>query len=326
MRLSSTTDVRLFRSVDALPADLRGSAVAIGNFDGVHKGHQTVIRQARAAADRLGVALGAMIFEPHPVRLFNPDAPPFRLTQIEKRAALLNHYGTDFTLALPFDRDMAQRSATAFMDDILVRGLAVRHVVVGDDFHFGAGRSGSPSSLVAYGAEAGFSTDIIDAEIEPASGIAFSSSDIRAALARGDIERATQWLGHPWSIEGEVRQGDQRGRTIQFPTANIELGDYMRPAFGVYAVSVEIKSGAAQGQTALGVANIGLRPTVGTEAPRLEAHLFDFDQDIYGCHLEVALHHFIRGEQKFENFDALRAQISRDAEAARLLLRDFKSE
>ncbi len=326
MRFSSPSrpsQAQIFTQPHEIPADLRGGVIAIGNFDGVHCGHQAVIQKAKETAQKLGVALGVMVFEPHPVRLFNPDAPPFRLTTIAKRARLLAEYGADFTLALPFTPEIAQLSATDFMDQILIAGLNVRHIVVGADFHFGAQRSGSAMSLQEHGKLHGFSTEIIAAEMIPDRAIAFSSSDIRKALMAGDIGNATQWLGHAWSIDGPVMTGDQRGRTINFPTANIELSDYIRPAFGVYAITAQIMDGALAGQEFKGVANIGMRPTVGTEAPRLEAHLFDFDHDIYGQYVEVSLHQFMRPEQKFADFDALREQIARDAQDARAFLSHF---
>ncbi len=326
MRLTSHPSTPLFSNIADLPSDMRGGVIAIGNFDGVHKGHQMVLKTARAAADKMGVRLGAMVFDPHPVRVFNPDAPPFQLTKIRKRAELLAEHGADFTLALPFNPAMAQLTASAFIDQILMTGLGVRHVVVGADFHFGAQRSGSPESLRAHGTQSGFSTEIVAAAISPDTQHAFSSSDIRKALAQGDVEQAQKWLGHHWSLDGVVMTGDQRGRTINFPTANIALDDYLRPAFGVYAITAVICDGPLAGQRYAGVANIGLRPTVGTEAPRLEAHLFNFEHDIYGCYVEVSLHHFIRPERKFENFEALRAQIARDAQTARDLLSDFMTQ
>ena len=310
----------LYHSLDALPASARGSLLAIGNFDGVHLGHQAVIKQAREHADTKGCPLGVMLFNPHPRQFFAPDAPPFRLTRLPTRARLLAGLGVDFTLAMPFDANLANCPAPEFIDTILIKALGISGVSVGHDFHFGKDRQGTPDMLHQRGAEAGFEVFITPAVLQTDTRTPYSSSAIRQLLRDGDVRGAAALMGHSWSIEGSVTHGDKRGRTIGFATANMELGDYLQPAFGVYAVRAEILSGPLQGQVHDGVANLGQRPTVGGTAPRLETHLFDFDGDLYDHELSVALLEFIRPEQKFDGLDALKAQIAADSEAARAAL------
>lgn len=312
--------VNLFRSLNALPETWRGAVLAIGNFDGVHLGHQQVIAQARTEAEKLGAPLGVMLFDPHPQQFFAPDAPPFRLTRLVTRAALLADLGVDFTLALPFDAAMAACEAEDFINDILVAQLGVRGVCVGYDFCFGTGRKGNFAMLADYGAELGFLTHATDAVLQPDSTAPFSSSAIRNLLRDGEPEKAAALMGHAFAIEAPVDKGDQRGRTIGFATANMALNDYVLPKFGVYAVRAEILDGRFAGQILDGVANLGLRPTVGTDKPRLETHLFNFDGDIYNANLRVSLVHFIRPEQKFDGLDALTAQIAKDSDKAREML------
>ena len=307
----------LYKSTDAIPASFKPCVLAIGNFDGVHIGHRAVIQTAKEMANKLQCPLGVLVFDPHPVSYFRPDVEPFRLTSIERRAALISEAGADFTLALGFDAEMADRSAANFIDDILCTQIGVRGVVIGHDFHFGKGRDGSAVTLETAGRENGFETAIVSPVKRAQAQTPYSSTEIRAALRAGKIEDAEKWLGHKWSITGVVAQGDQRGRTIGFPTANVELNDFLRPAFGVYAVSAKILTGVLAGQTFAGVANIGMRPTVGTLLPRVEAHLFDFSGDIYGETLDIQLCAFIRPEQKFESFELLTAQIQKDSDQAR---------
>jgi riboflavin kinase/FMN adenylyltransferase len=294
--------------------------LAIGNFDGVHLGHQQVIADARALAAAKNAPLGVMLFDPHPQQFFAPDAPPFRLTRLVTRAALLANLGVDFTLALPFDATMAACEAEDFISDILLAQLGVSAVCVGYDFCFGKGRRGNFAMLQDIGGEMGFETFATEAVLQPDSTSPFSSSAIRNFLRDGDPEQAAQLMGHAFAIEAEVQKGDQRGRTIGFATANMPLHDYVLPKFGVYAVSAEVLDGAFAGQTLKGVANLGMRPTVGTDKPRLESHFFDFEGDLYGANLRVSLLHFIRPEQKFDGLDALKAQISMDSDQAREML------
>ncbi|MDA8725290.1 bifunctional riboflavin kinase/FAD synthetase [Alphaproteobacteria bacterium] len=320
MSSSAAKPISLYRSLSDLPETTRGAVLAIGNFDGVHFGHQQVIADARALAAAKNAPLGVMLFDPHPQQFFAPEAPPFRLTRLVTRAALLADLGVDFTLALPFDATMAACEAEDFISDILLAQLGVSAVCVGYDFCFGKGRRGNFAMLQDIGGEMGFETFATEAVLQPNSTSPFSSSAIRNFLRDGDPEQAAQLMGHAFAIEAEVQKGDQRGRTIGFATANMPLHDYVLPKFGVYAVSAEMLDGAFSGQTLKGVANLGMRPTVGTDKPRLESHFFDFEGDLYGANLRVSLLHFIRPEQKFDGLDALKAQISMDSDQAREML------
>ena len=310
----------LYRSLDDLPADAQGAVLAIGNFDGVHLGHQQVIADARALAEAKDAPLGVMLFDPHPQQFFAPDTPPFRLTRLVTRAALLADLGVDFTLALPFDAAMAACEAEDFITDILVGKLNVSAVCVGYDFCFGKGRKGNFAMLRDVGGEMGFETFATEAVLQPDSTNPFSSSAIRNFLRDGEPEKAAALMGHAFAIEAEVQTGDRRGHTIGFATANMPLDDYVLPKFGVYAVRADVLDGDFTGQALRGVANLGLRPTVGTDKPRLESHFFDFDGDLYGANLRVSLLHFIRPEQKFDGLDALKAQIAKDSDKAREML------
>ena len=320
MSSSAAKPISLYRSLSDLPETTRGAVLAIGNFDGVHFGHQQVIADARALAAAKNAPLGLMLFDPHPQQFFAPEAPPFRLTRLVTRAALLADLGVDFTLALPFDATMAACEAEDFISDILLAQLGVSAVCVGYDFCFGKGRRGNFAMLQDIGGEMGFETFATEAVLQPNSTSPFSSSAIRNFLRDGDPEQAAQMMGHAFAIEAEVQKGDQRGRTIGFATANMPLHDYVLPKFGVYAVSAEVLDGAFAGQTLKGVANLGMRPTVGTDKPRLESHFFDFEGDLYGANLRVSLLHFIRPEQKFDGLDALKAQIGMDSDQAREML------
>ena len=316
----SVINPTLYRSLADLPADAQGAVLAIGNFDGVHLGHQQVIADAGALAEAKGVPLGVMLFDPHPQQFFVPDAPPFRLTRLVTRAALLTDLGVDFTLALPFDAAMAACEAEDFITDILVGKLNVSAVCVGYDFCFGKGRKGNFTMLRDVGGEMGFETFATEAVLQPDSTNPFSSSAIRNFLRDGEPEKAAALMGHAFAIEAEVQTGDRRGHTIGFATANMPLDDYVLPKFGVYAVRADILDGDFAGQALRGVANLGLRPTVGTDKPRLESHFFDFDGDLYGANLRVSLLHFIRPEQKFDGLDALKTQIAKDSDKAREML------
>ncbi|MFN3931641.1 MAG: bifunctional riboflavin kinase/FAD synthetase [Brevundimonas sp.] len=298
-----------------LPADLKGAAVAIGAFDGVHRGHQAVIATAREAARALGAPLGVVSFAPHPRRWFQPDAAPFRLMTPAQMARALEPLGVDRLYLLPFDADMAAMSDQAFAHEVLAGGLGVRHAAVGFDFTYGQGRTGSPEGLRRHGQMLGFGVSIADRVDDP-DGLKLSSSAVREALKAGDMARAAAILGRPFAIEGEVVHGDKRGRTIGVPTANIRLGDYMRPAYGVYATRTRL----ADGRLIDGVASLGLRPMFALDEPLLEVWLFDFDADLYGQTVETELIALLRGEQTFADLDALKVQIDRDAAAARQAL------
>jgi riboflavin kinase/FMN adenylyltransferase len=296
-----------------LPAQARGASVALGNFDGVHLGHAHLIRAAHSA--RPDLPLAVLTFEPHPRELFRPDDPPFRLSLSAERAAALAALGVKVVYELPFSQAFSQLTAERFITDVLAGGLGAAHLACGPDFAFGHRRGGNVALLGVRAEELGVGLTVVPPLCDAEGPL--SSTRIRRALQDGYPERATAELGRPWAIRGVVAHGDKRGRTIGFPTANIALGRHLEPARGVYAVMVRLPDGA----TCRGVANIGRRPTVndGTES-RLEVHLFDFEADLYGLELSVALHAFLRAEQKFENFAALRAQIGQDAEAARALL------
>lgn len=317
MPVAPLTHPALYRDLADLPDKWRGNVLAIGNFDGVHLGHHAVIANARAHADKLGCPLGVILFDPHPRRFFAPDAPSFRLTRIVTRARLLEAAGVDFTLALPFDARMASCEAEDFIAGLLVGDLQAKSIAIGHDFRFGKGRRGDITMLQAFGATHGFDVVTTQAVLQPDNETPYSSSAIRQYLRDGAPEKAASLLGHDWALEGEITTGDRRGHTIGFATANMELDDYLHPAFGVYAVRAQIMTGALAGQWFDGVANLGMRPTVGTPQPRLETHLFDFEADIYGQYMSVALIDFIRPEQKFDGLDSLKAQIARDSETAR---------
>jgi riboflavin kinase/FMN adenylyltransferase len=326
--------MRVHRHVDHLPAEARGSVVALGNFDGVHRGHQAVIGEAVRRAR--GTTASVLTFEPHPRRFFKPDTPPFLLTRFRTKARVVAGLGVDHLFVLRFNRALADLSAEAFIDEILLAGLNAAHVVIGYDFVFGKGRGGRPETLTDRLAPHGVGTTVMQA-VTAAAGLpategeadAFvvSSTGVRDALKDGDRHAAARLLGRSFEIEGRVQRGDQRGRSLGFPTANLWLGDYLRPALGVYAVRVAIAS-ARQGSALSdavtwhdGVANLGIRPTFGgLSEPRLEVHVFDFDGDLYGRRLRVALVAFLRPERKFAGLEALKAQIVSDAEAARRLL------
>lgn len=305
--------MRIVGPDDAVPGALRGAAVALGNFDGVHRGHQAVV----AAAAQHGAPLAAAVFDPHPRRFFRPDAPPFRLQGAGQRARALADLGVQTLFTLRFDRAMADRDDVAFVRDILVDRLGAAHVAVGFDFRFGHDRVGDAERLAALGRDHGFSVDIVDAVDDAGHHGKVSSSAIREALADGDIARATELIGRPWAIEGAVIDGMKRARGIGFPTANVALGDYVRPLFGVYATRTDVGDGVWRA----GVSNCGVKPTVGgTPEPLLETHVFDFAGDLYGRTVETQFVAFLRAERKFESFEALTAQIAADADAARRAL------
>jgi len=305
--------MRIFHDWRDLPPDAKGATVALGNFDGMHKGHAQVIRAAHAA--RPEVPRAVLTFEPHPREHFRPDDPPFRLTLSAERAEALAALGVTLLYELPFDHAFSLMPAEAFVADILHQGLGARHLVCGPDFAFGHRRGGDTAFLANRAEALGMGLTLVPLLAD--AGGPISATRIRRALQDGYPERATADLGRPWTIRGEVAHGDARGRTIGFPTANIALGRHLEPARGVYAVTIRLPDGTWR----RGVANIGRRPTV-NEGPesRLEVNIFDFDADIYGAELAVALHAYIRPEQKFAGLDALKAQIATDAAEARRLL------
>jgi len=296
---------------DLGPED-RGAAVAFGAFDGVHLGHQQVIDAAIQAARAMGARSGVATFEPDPWRWFHPDDPPFLLTNSAQRGRVLAGMGVERLYLLDFDAQLAGLSAEDFARQVLADGLGVRQVVVGFDFRFGAGRTGDPELLERLGRELGFGVTVAEAVTGP-SGVKLSSTGAREALEAGDPEAAAAILGRPFAIEGAVVQGRRLGRQLGFPTANVELGDYVRPKLGIYATRTRLPDGRVLG----GVSSIGMNPTVGEVEPRLEVWLFDFDEDLYGQVIETELLHFLRPELKFDGLDPLIAQVMADAAEAR---------
>ncbi len=305
--------MQVFGDWRALPENARGASVALGNFDGVHRGHAQVLRAAHAA--RPEAKLAVLSFEPHPREVFRADDPPFRLTLSAERAAVLAELGVSFVYELPFDAAFSQMNAETFVAEVLHDGLGAKHLACGPDFAFGHRRGGDVAFLAEHAAAVGIGLSVVP-PLSDAEG-AISSTRIRRALQDGYPERATAMLGRPWAIRGVVAHGDKRGRTIGFPTANVPLGRHLEPARGVYAVTIAL----ADGRVCKGVANIGRRPTV-NEGPesRLEVNLFDFAGDLYGQEIGVSLVAYLRGEQKFPGLDALKAQIAADAAQARELL------
>jgi riboflavin kinase/FMN adenylyltransferase len=311
--------MRILRHFEHVPDDARGGAVALGNFDGVHRGHQALLGAAAAAAESLAAPLVVTTFEPHPRTFFRPHDPPFRLTPFRIKAILLQALGVDVLLVLTFDRAMSHLAPEDFVQRVLVDGLAARQVVVGSDFRFGHRRGGDIRLLEQLGRDAGFAVNLV-APVGAADGEVYSSTRVREYLVTGKPAHAAALLGRPFEIEGRVLHGDRRGRTIGFPTANLDLDGYLRPALGVYAVRAGIGDGDVP-EWVDGVANLGRRPTVDGERLLLETHLFDFDRAIYGEHLRVALIEYIRPERRFDGLDALKAQIGEDCVTARRILR-----
>jgi riboflavin kinase/FMN adenylyltransferase len=309
--------MRVFRHTSASD-DARGAVVAAGNFDGVHLGHQAVLGEAKALAKSLNAPFAVLTFEPHPRVVFQPGLPPFRLTPFRAKSRELEVLGVDLLFTLHFDLAFAQKTAEEFVSEVLVAGLGAKAVVVGYDFVFGNKRRGTAELLKAEGPKHGFDVKIV-APASAAGGVVYSSTQIREHLVAGRPRAAAALLGRPWEIDGRVEIGDKLGRTIGFPTANIELDDYLRPAPGVYAVRAGIEEG---GKTEWhdGAANLGWRPTVGGKDLRLETHLFDFSGDLYGKHLRVAFIERLRPEQRFAGLDALKAQIALDCQKAREIL------
>jgi len=310
--------MRIYRHFDAIAPEHKGGVIAIGNFDGVHRGHRAVIDEAGRIAKEKGAPWGVLTFEPHPRMMFTPEAPPFRLTPFVDKARIIEELGVDFMLVLHFDRALSQQPAGDFVAKVLVEGIQARHIVSGFDFVFGHQRQGTAQFLEAEGRKYGFGTTGAGKVVDE-DGVVISSTRIRDYLAEGKPREAARLLGRPFEIAGRVSGGDQRGRTIGFPTANLMLAATTQPAFGVYA----IRAGIETEETTVwhdGVANLGYRPTFGGTTPVLETHIFDFADDIYGKHLRVALIEFLRPERKFDGIAALTEQIRKDSDQARALL------
>ena len=311
--------IPVFDDWQSAPPEWTGGVIALGNFDGVHRGHQVLVARARQEARALDAPLVALTFEPHPRRYFVPDTRPFRLTLLPAKARLLEECGVQAVLAQRFDPAFAAISAQAFVDNVLLQGMGARHVVCGYDFTFGARRGGNVERLREMAAERALGVTVLDPVMH--EGEIYSSTRIREALRAGWASEASELLGHHWEIEGAVELGDQRGRTIGFPTANVALGEHLRPRFGVYAVRALV-DGPNGSEWRPAVANLGRRPTFGKRKENFEVHLFDFSGDLYGKTLRAALIEFIRPEMKFGGLDQLKAQIAADGEAARRMLAD----
>jgi riboflavin kinase / FMN adenylyltransferase len=315
--------MRIYRHFETLPEEARGAAIAVGNFDGVHLGHCSVIGEAGRLARASDIPWAVLTFEPHPRRVFKPDQPPFRLTPFRTKARALEKLGVDAMIVQRFNRDFSQRPAEDFVTNVLVQGFGARHVVAGYDFVFGHNRGGNCEMLLAMGQKLGFGFTAVSA-VEDTDGMIYSSTRIRECLNAGDPAGAAAILGRPFEIEGRVAHGDKRGRTIGFPTLNLHLGSVVRPALGVYAV--RIGKLTPQGETWMdGVANIGVRPTFGGDNVVLEAHAFDFEGNLYGQLVTVALIGYIRAEKKFDGLDALKAQIAADCDTARGILNELRA-
>ena len=311
--------MKIFRHYDDVPDSCKGAVVAIGNFDGVHLGHQALIARTRELARGQSAPLGILAFEPHPQEFFRPQAECFRLTPFRTKARLLADHSVDILYALPFDATMARKSAGEFVCDVLVNGLGVRAVIVGADFQFGKGRGGDVALLADAGRRFGFQVEVFDTVT--ANGTQkISSSDIRAALKQCRPEVAAKLLGHWWTIEARVEQGDGRGRELGFPTANMRLDGYLKPAFGSYAVRATIVENENPIAAHCGVASLGIRPMFESPVPLLETYLFGFSGELYGKHFAVELIAYLRPEKKFDSLDALKRQMVDDSEAARAAL------
>lgn len=297
-----------------MPESLRGAIIALGNFDGFHLGHQAVAGEAIAWARAEGRPAIIATFDPHPVRYFAPDAPPFRLTTLDQRSELFEAAGADAMLVFAFGKELASTSAEDFIRELLVHRLGAAGVVTGEDFTFGKGRGGNVALLAEFGATLGLRARAVGPVSE--DGAVVSSSRIRDALRSGDCGEATHLLTRPFAIRGLVEHGAKLGRSIGYPTANLRLGNYLRPAYGIYAVTGLLPGG----QVVHGAANLGIRPSFDPPIELLEPYFFDFSGDLYGQEIEVALHHYLRPEAKFDSLEALTAQMEQDCLTARKLL------
>lgn len=312
--------MRIFHQFSGLPPDGRGAAVALGNFDGVHRGHAAVIAAAAEAAHARGMPLAALTFEPHPREVFRPADPPFRLTLAEAKAEALAALGVELLYEIPFDLAFSRMPAETFIDTVLAEGLGARHLACGPDFHFGHRRTGTPALLATLGPAHGMGVSIVPEAAAP-EGLAWSSTAVRDALKAGDCARAAAILGRAWEIRGTVARGAALGRTLGFPTANIPLGRHLAPRLGIYAVEAGVIGTGGEVTWRPGVASLGLRPTVNPlPEPLLEVYLFDLAADLYGATMRVRLHAFLRDEARFETLEALVAQMRQDATRARALL------
>lgn len=310
--------MQIYRHFETLPAHARGAVIAVGNFDGLHKGHQVVIDEAGLIARDLGVPWAVLTFEPHPSSVFMPGCEPFRLTPFRIKARLLEEHGVDAMIVQRFNREFSQCPPEKFVRDVLVDGFGARHIVSGYDFAFGHKRAGNCELLLSLGRKYEFGFTAVS-PVHANEGDIESSTRVRNCLKQGDPKGAAAILDRPHQIENRVASGDKRGRTIGFPTANLHFGGAIRPALGVYAVRAGLHG--PDGITwHNGVANIGQRPTFNGSGTVLETHIFDFNEDIYGQLLSVALIDYIRPEKKFDGLDSLKTQIKLDCVTARQIL------
>jgi riboflavin kinase/FMN adenylyltransferase len=297
-----------------IPESLRGAIIALGNFDGFHLGHQAVVGEAVRWARAEGRPAIVATFDPHPVRYFKPDAAPFRLTSLDQREELFAAAGADAMLVFTFDADFAAITAQGFVEGLLRDHLGAAGVVTGLDFTFGKGRGGNLTLLSELGAACGLQARAVGPVEE--GGEVVSSSRIREALQAGDCATAARLMTRPFAIRGTVQHGDKLGRTINFPTANLDIGSYLRPRYGIYAVTATLPGGVH----VQGAANVGIRPTFDPPKELLEPYFFDWSGDLYGQEIEVAFHHFLRSEGKFDSLDALTTQMAKDCEEAKRVL------
>ena len=314
----------LLSGLHELPEEAYGNILVIGNFDGVHKGHQAILRLAqRESQKRNNLPIVVLMFDPHPRQYFSPNTASECLTQPITRARLLKKFGVDYVLALPFNDIMANMTPEIFIQEIIIKGLKATSVCVGHDFHFGKDRSGTPSLLKTKGKKLGLDVILLPAVLSHSdeNAVPYSSTYIRELLRQGNIKKANECLGYPWEIEANVEQGDKRGRHLGFPTANLNMNPYHIPLLGVYAIHAQFLEGAFIRKNYKGIANVGIRPSfTSNHRPLLEVHLFDFDADIYGITLRISFIDFIRPEQKFEDINMLKKQISHDIKTVRQLL------
>jgi riboflavin kinase / FMN adenylyltransferase len=299
---------------ETVEGPLRGGIVALGNFDGFHLGHQAVVGRAVALAKARGVPAIVATFDPHPIRHFRPDAPPFRLTTLDQRQRLFAAAGADAMLVFNFNAELANVTASDFITDWLIARAGASGVVTGEDFTFGKGRGGNTVVLAEIGGAHGLTVETVGPVSE--GGEVISSSRIREALQAGDCATATRLLTRPFAIQGLVQHGDKNGRLLGYPTANIDMGNYLRPRYGIYAVRGRLPDGRVLD----GAANLGIRPQFDPPKLLLEPYFFDFNEDLYGQTIEVELHAFIRPEAKFASLDALTAQMDKDCAEAKAIL------
>jgi riboflavin kinase/FMN adenylyltransferase len=308
--------VRFWRDV---PAPQRGAVLAIGNFDGVHRGHQAVLSQAQVAARAQGRRAGAVLFEPHPREFFDPGQPFFRLTPLPMKLELLAALGLDQAVVIPFEPELAGLSAEAFAREVIAGGLGAAHLVVGHDFTYGKGRTGTPAELTALGGALGFGVDVVAPVAE--GGVTFSSSTVREQLRRGEVAEAAEQLGYWWRVKGRVERGAGRGKGLGFPTLNLALGRGQELAHGIYAMRVEHR-----GRRYHAAGYVGASPTFGQGRPMLEAYLLDFTGELYGEEVEIELIARLRADRTFASAGELAAQMGKDCEHARAALASIERD